>query len=100
MTKKLEELFELPPTADEEPAAVPPAETARQTLAALDDSIDKINAAIQEATKDKEVQAKLAQLGFVIWPSKNPQDFAQYVSDQMAYWGKLIIQSGIKSELN
>jgi len=62
--------------------------------------VDKINAAIQEATKDKEVQAKLAQLGFVIWPSKNPQDFAQYVSDQMAYWGKLIIQSGIKSELN
>ena len=28
--------------------------------------VDKINAAIQEATKDKEVQAKLAQLGFVI----------------------------------
>jgi tripartite-type tricarboxylate transporter receptor subunit TctC len=50
--------------------------------------------------KDKEVQAKLAQLGFVVWPSKNPQDFAQYVSDQMAYWGKLITQSGIKSELN
>ena len=62
--------------------------------------VDKINTAIQEATKDKEVQAKLAQLGFVIWPSKNPQDFTQYVSDQMAYWGKLIIQSGIKSELN
>jgi tripartite-type tricarboxylate transporter receptor subunit TctC len=62
--------------------------------------VDKINAAIQEATKDKEVQSKLSQLGFVIWPSKNPQDFSQYVSDQMAYWGKLIIQSGIKSELN
>jgi len=46
MTKKLEELFDLPPTADEEPAAVPPAETARQTLVALDDSIDKINAAL------------------------------------------------------
>jgi tripartite-type tricarboxylate transporter receptor subunit TctC len=62
--------------------------------------VDKVNAAIQEAVKDKEVQAKLAQLGFVVWPSKNPQDFAQYVSDQMAYWGKLIIQSGIKSEIN
>jgi tripartite-type tricarboxylate transporter receptor subunit TctC len=62
--------------------------------------VDKVNAAIQEALKDKEVQAKLAQLGFVVWPSKNPQDFAQYVSDQMAYWGKLIIQSGIKSEIN
>jgi len=46
MTKKLEELFDLPPSTDEEPAAVPPAETARQTLAALDDSIDKINAAL------------------------------------------------------
>jgi tripartite-type tricarboxylate transporter receptor subunit TctC len=62
--------------------------------------VDKVNAAIQEALKNKEVQAKLAQLGFVVWPSKNPQDFAQYVSDQMAFWGKLIIQSGIKSEIN
>ena len=62
--------------------------------------VDKLNAAIQESLKDKDVQTKLAQLGFVIWPSKNPQDFAQYVSDQMAYWGKLIIQSGIKSEIN
>lgn len=62
--------------------------------------VDKVNAAIQEALKDKEVQAKLAQLGFVVWPSKNPQDFAQYVSDQMAFWGKLIVQSGIKSEIN
>jgi tripartite-type tricarboxylate transporter receptor subunit TctC len=62
--------------------------------------VDKVNAAIQEALKDKDVQAKLGQLGFVVWPSKNPQDFAQYVSDQMAFWGKLIIQSGIKSEIN
>ena len=62
--------------------------------------VDKVNAAIQEALKDKDVQAKLGQLGFVVWPSKNPQDFAQYVSDQMAFWGKLIIQSGIKSESN
>ena len=62
--------------------------------------VDKVNAAIQEALKDKDVQTKLGQLGFVVWPSKNPQDFAQYVSDQMAFWGKLIIQSGIKSEIN
>jgi tripartite-type tricarboxylate transporter receptor subunit TctC len=53
-----------------------------------------------ESLKDPEVQTKLSQLGFVVWPSKNPQDFAQYVGEQMAYWGKLIQQSGIKSELN
>jgi tripartite-type tricarboxylate transporter receptor subunit TctC len=62
--------------------------------------VDKLNSAIQEALMDRDVQSKLSQLGFVVWPSKNPKDFAQYVSDQMAYWGKLITQSGIKSELN
>jgi tripartite-type tricarboxylate transporter receptor subunit TctC len=62
--------------------------------------VDKLNAAMLESLKDAEVQAKLSQLGFVVWPSKNPQDFAQYVGEQMAYWGKLIQQSGIKSELN
>lgn len=62
--------------------------------------VDKVNGAIQEAVKDPEVQSKLAQLGFLVLPSKNPQEFAQYVSEQMAYWGKLITQSGIKSELN
>jgi hypothetical protein len=46
MTKKLEELFDLPPSTEQESAAVVPAETTRQTLAALDDSIDKINAAL------------------------------------------------------
>jgi hypothetical protein len=45
MTKKLEELFDLPPT-EEVSSVTPPAENTRQTLAALDDSIDKINAAL------------------------------------------------------
>lgn len=62
--------------------------------------VDKINASLQEALKDREVLAKLSQLGFVVWPSKNPQDFAQYVGDQLTYWGKLITQSGIKYETN
>ena len=46
MTRKLETLFDLPPSTEEELTAVPPAENTRQTLAALDDSIDKINAAL------------------------------------------------------
>jgi tripartite-type tricarboxylate transporter receptor subunit TctC len=62
--------------------------------------VDKLNAVLMESLKDSEVQTKLSQLGFVVWPSKNPQDFSQYVGEQMAYWGKLIQQSGIKSELN
>ena len=46
------------------------------------------------------IKLRLLFILILVLPSKNPQEFAQYVSEQMAYWGKLIIQSGIKSELN
>lgn len=67
MTKKLEELFDLPPSTEEDPPVVTPAENTRQTLAALDDSIDKINAALPAVrgleSSDKEMDdlATLAQ---------------------------------------
>lgn len=67
MTKKLEELFDLPPSTEEEPAAVPSAEHTRQTLAALDDSIDKINAALpavrglESSDREMDELATLAQ---------------------------------------
>lgn len=46
MTKKLEELFDLQPTAAEVDAAVPELPANRQSLADLDDTIDKINNAL------------------------------------------------------
>jgi hypothetical protein len=46
MTKKLEELFDLPPTAAEVDAAVPEIPANKQVLAELDDTIDKINDAL------------------------------------------------------
>ena len=46
MTKKLEELFDLPPSESEVDAAVPALPTNRETLAALDETIDKINDAL------------------------------------------------------
>jgi hypothetical protein len=49
MTKKLEELFDLPPSDDDqhtEPAAEPPLPTTRETLQALDEAIDKVDAAL------------------------------------------------------
>lgn len=65
MTRKLEELFDLPPTQPEIDAAVPAIPQNKQTLAALDDTIDKIDAALPavrglEAT-DTEMD-ELAQL--------------------------------------
>jgi len=46
MTRKLESLFDLPPSAAEDDTAVPSIETSRLALAELDDNIDKINIAL------------------------------------------------------
>ena len=46
MTRRLEELFDLQPTPQEVDHAVPAIPTARETLAALDQTIDKVDAAL------------------------------------------------------
>ncbi len=46
MTRKLEELFDLPPTEQEIDAAVPELASNRDTIVALDQAIDKIDSAL------------------------------------------------------
>ena len=46
MTRKLEELFDLPPTSEEIDSAVPALAETRLSLAELDSTIDKIDAAL------------------------------------------------------
>lgn len=46
MTKKLEELFDLPPSNEEIDAALPQIPANRETLQALDEAIDKIDTAL------------------------------------------------------
>jgi len=48
MTRKLQELFDLPPTTQEVDTAVPALPTNRETLRTLDDAIDKIDAALPD----------------------------------------------------
>lgn len=67
MTRKLEELFDLPPTSDEVDAAIPELPENRQALQVLDDVIDKIDTALPAVkgleASDQEMDdlAKLAQ---------------------------------------
>lgn len=60
--------------------------------------VDRLNTELQEILADKEVQKSLSQLGFEAWPTKTPDEFAKYVSDQLAQWGTLIKQAGIRPE--
>lgn len=68
------------------PAGMPPAVVAR------------INAELQAVLAEKPTQDKLAQLGFQVWPSKTPEEFARYVAEQLAHWRSLIQQAGIRAE--
>lgn len=60
--------------------------------------VDRINTEMQAVLADKEVQDKLAGIGFEVWPSRTPEEFGKYVADQLAHWTRLIQQAGVKPE--
>lgn len=68
------------------PAGLPPAVVLR------------LNTELQAVLADKDLQDKLAQIGFQVWPSKTPEEFAQYVAGQLTHWRTLIQQAGIQPE--
>jgi len=57
-----------------------------------------VNAELQLVLAEKEVQEQLATLGFEVWPSKTPAEFAGYVQEQLAHWTDLIKRAGIRPE--
>jgi tripartite-type tricarboxylate transporter receptor subunit TctC len=67
------------------PALTPPVVTA------------KLNAAFNAALNDPDVRGKLRQAGVTPSPS-SPEEFARYLRDEIARWGKLIREKGIKGE--
>ena len=62
------------------------------------DVVNKLNTEFQAVLADKEVQAQLKQIGFEVWPSKTPEEFSRYVSDQLTHWASMIRQAGIRAE--
>ena len=60
--------------------------------------VSRINTELQTVLADPAVQQQLEQIGFEVWPTKTPQEFAAYVSEQLAYWGKLVQQAEIPAQ--
>ena len=60
--------------------------------------VQRLNTELQAVLADKDLQDKLAQIGFQVWPSKTPEDFTQYVAGQLTHWRTLIQQAGIQPE--
>jgi tripartite-type tricarboxylate transporter receptor subunit TctC len=67
------------------PALTPPVVTA------------KLNAAFNAALNDPQLRGKLRQAGVTPSPS-SAEEFARYLRDEIARWGKLIREKGIKGE--
>lgn len=60
--------------------------------------VDRLNAEVLAVLAEREVQEKLANIGFEVWPSKSPEEFTKYVGDQLALWTRLIKDAGIQPE--
>lgn len=60
--------------------------------------VERINTALQVVLADGQIRQQLAQIGFEIWPTRTPQEFAGYVQEQLAHWGRLVRQAGIEPQ--
>ena len=60
--------------------------------------VERLANEIQALLAEKDVQEKLANIGFEVSPSKSPEEFSKYVSDQLALWSRLIRQANIQPE--
>jgi tripartite-type tricarboxylate transporter receptor subunit TctC len=76
--------------ADQWAGTLAPAQTPPTVIA-------KLNAAFNATLTDPEIRAKLIQSGVTPSPS-SPEAFARYLGDEIARWGKLIRDKGIKAE--
>ena len=60
--------------------------------------VERISTEVIAILAEKEVQDRLAVIGFEVMPSASPEIFTKYVADQLAQWTRLIKQAGIKPE--
>jgi tripartite-type tricarboxylate transporter receptor subunit TctC len=60
--------------------------------------VNRLNSEINTILLERDVQDKLALIGFQVWPPASPEAFARYVADQLTHWTTLIHQAGIRPE--
>ena len=85
MTRKLEELFDLPPTTDEVDAAIPTLPASRETLQALDQAIDKIDNALPAVRGLESTDIEMDELaGLATGSYKDLMDLGMQVDSRFA----------------
>jgi len=85
MTRKLEELFDLPPSDKEIDLAVPALEENRNTIVALDQAIDKIDAALPAVRGLESTDQEMDELaGLATSSYKDLMDLGMQVDSRFA----------------
>ena len=85
MTRKLEELFDLPPTTEEVEAAVPSLAENRTAIQTLDDAIDKIDAALPAVRGLESTDQEMDELaGLATSSYKDLMDLGMQVDSRFA----------------
>ena len=85
MTRKLEELLDLPPTEQEIDSALPALPHNRDTLAALDDTINKIDAALPAVKGLESTDTEMDELaGLATGSYKDLMDLGMQVDSRFA----------------
>lgn len=85
MTRKLEELFNLPPTEEEVNAAVPSLEENRNSIALIDATIDKIDSALPAVKGLESTDEEMDQLAEMAKSSYNDlMDLGMQVDSRFA----------------
>ena len=85
MTRKLEELFNLPPTTEEVDAAVPSIAENRTAIQTLDDAIDKIDAALPAVRGLESTDQEMDELaGLATSSYKDLMDLGMQVDSRFA----------------
>jgi hypothetical protein len=85
MTRKLEELFDLPPTEEEVDHALPSLPTNRETLQALNDAIDKVDNALPAVRGLESSDAEMDDLSDLAKASyKDLMDLGMQVDSRFA----------------
>jgi hypothetical protein len=85
MTRKLEELFDLPPSEDDINAAVPSLPANQETLRALDETIDKIDEALPAVRGLDATDSEMDELaGLATGSYKDLMDLGMQVDSRFA----------------
>lgn len=85
MTKKLEELFDLPPSEEEINAAIPSLPANQETLRALDETIDKIDEALPAVRGLDATDSEMDELaGLATGSYKDLMDLGMQVDSRFA----------------